>query len=261
MSSSALHKRLAASPPASPLSSGSPPQHYHQAPGTLYSLLSLRQDNGPLGPSETNGPCWAGGGGAILRPRELNAASVPLGQARSGQDGGGSRGGHWLWRQGPGQAAGLTWPRVPRVLRAREAAAVAAGRGHGPGLPERGAPPSAPRRPVSAPAAAAGGPGPTPATPSPRRTKGQGMSGGPHSSWLCPASAYYLSTLPALPQIDSLGQPSSPSEGRRDAALCLAGSRVVACPATGSPPPGTPESLKVEWVGLEKAGYCTLLKP
>lgn len=46
------------------------------------------QNNGPLGPSKTNGPCWAGGGGAILRPRELNTASVPLRLARRGQEGG-----------------------------------------------------------------------------------------------------------------------------------------------------------------------------
>lgn len=100
----------------------------------------------------------------ILRPRELNTASVPLGQARSGQAGGGGRGAHWPWRQGQGRAAALTW----RVLRAGAAAAAAAGRGHGPGLPAR-------RSRLVRPAALGAprrrrGPGPTPATRSPRRT-------------------------------------------------------------------------------------------
>lgn len=35
---------------------------------------------------------------------------------------------------------------------------------------------------------------------------------------------------------------------------------LVACSALGAPPPRTPESLKMGWVGLEKAGCCTLLK-
>lgn len=224
-------------------SSGSPPQHYHQAPGTLYSLLGWQQDNGPLGPSETNRPCWAGGGGAILRPRELNTASVPFGQARSGQDGGGGRGAHWPWRQGPGQAAGLTW----RVLRAGAAAAAAAGRGpwtrpaSAPG-PGECAPPPSERH------GGGGGRG-QPLPPGAQGEQGQGMSGGLALTLAMPC----LSLLPERPAyttpVAKLGSIDRACPVRDVEMLqsCFTDTLsyklwLVACPALGAPSPLTPRN-------------------
>lgn len=231
--SSAVHKRLATSPAPFLRSPGSPPQHYHQASGTLYSLLGWQQDNGPLGPSETNRPCWAGGGGAILRPRELNTASVPLGQARRGQDvGAGGSGANWPWRQGPGQAAGLTW----RVLRA------GCGSRCGGGARAWTRPASAPGPGECAPPPSehygGGGAGADPCHPEPKENRAKVCREVLHSGWLCPASAYFLNISPT----GSIDRSCLPSKGYRNAAEllhrhCVLQALVDCLPCSGCPPP------------------------
>lgn len=92
--------------------------------------------------------------GARSSPDVLKAASVPPGRARRGWEGPGGAG-------GPGRplaaapGAGRGW--WPHLARAGAVAAAAAGREHGPGPAERGAPAGTPRRLVS-PRAARPGP-------------------------------------------------------------------------------------------------------
>lgn len=84
------------------------------------------------------------------------------------------------------------WPHLASVLRADAVAAAAAGRGHGPGLPARRVPASAPRRPVSATAAGAGA---DPCYPEPKENRAKVCREVLHSQLAVPC----LSLLPKHP--------------------------------------------------------------
>lgn len=193
-SSSAVHKRQATSSAPFLRSPGFPPQHYHQAPGTLYSPSGLAAGQWTPWPIGDKQALLGQRRGRDIAPRgaEYSFCASWAGAQWTGR-------GRGPWRPlalasgaGPG-----CWPHLAGVLRAGAAAAAAAGRRHGPGLPARRVPASAPRRPVSATAA---GPGPTPATRSPRRTGPRYVGRSCTHSWLCPASAYFLNIQPTLPQ-------------------------------------------------------------
>lgn len=164
---------------------------------------------------------WAGGAGE---------------RTGRGGGGGGGRGAHWLWRQGPGQAAGLTW----RVLRAGCGSRCGGGAGawtrpaSAPG-PGECAPPPSERH------GGGGGRG-RPLPPGAQGEQGKGMSGGLVLTLAVPC----LSLLPEHLAYWIDGS-CLPSKGYRNAAEllhqhCILQALADCLPCSGCPSSPDPRS-------------------
>lgn len=187
--------------------------------------------------------------GRDAAPGTLNAASVRPGRAPRGREGPGVRGTHWPQCRGLGEADGRTWPEQ------RGAAASGAGREHGPGPAEQGAPAGTPRRLVSARAAR---PGPNhqarpqedgdkvrPGGPAPATSWHPALPSQPSKSGLRVGSDSDLSGMGIL-HYSSAGQVDRLGPGGCSLVLTLP---LVSSP--GFPFPGFSHSLHTGWVGLE----------
>lgn len=195
-SPSTLNKRLATSSAAFSLSPGSPPQHYHQAPGTLYSLLGLAAGQWSPWPL---GDKWALLGRRRGRDIAPKGVEYSFCASRAGAQGTG-------WGKGPcrplavkpGAGPGC-WPHLAESGESGcgsrcgggAGAWTRPGRARGPG--ECAPPPS--ERPGGGGGAGRG----DPCHPEPKENRAKVCREVQHSSWLCPASFSYLNTPPALP--------------------------------------------------------------